>query len=135
LARLLEDGSYDRHVRRIRRLQQARQRVLVEALTSHLGKRVEIQGAASGLHLVAWFPTLSPSAEPQLVKAARERGVRVYPIAPLFHPDSRTKHHGRSAGLVMGYASLELSAIREGVRRLATCLLEVNHAAPSKRPR
>ena len=135
LARLLEDGSYDRHVRRMRRLQQARQRALVEALTSHLGQRVEIRGAASGLHLVAWFPTLPASAEPALVKAARERGVRVHPIGPLFHPESRTKHHGRPAGLVMGYASLELSTIREGVRRLATCLLEVNYGDTSRRRR
>lgn len=135
LARLLEDGSYDRHVRRIRRLQQARQRTLVEALTSHLGQRVEIQGAASGLHLVAWFPTLPASAEPNLVKSAGERGVRVHPIGPLFHPQSRVKQHGRPAGLVMGYASLELSTIREGVRRLATCWVEVSRGASSKRHR
>jgi GntR family transcriptional regulator/MocR family aminotransferase len=135
LARLLEDGSYDRHVRRMRRLQLARQRALVDALTSHFGKRVEIQGAASGLHLVAWFSGLPASAESSLSRAARERGVRVYPIGPLFHPDSRTKRHARPAGLVMGYALLELSTIREGVRRLATYLSEANHRDSSKRRR
>lgn len=124
LALLLEDGSYDRHVRRLRRLQHARQRALIEALTSHFGKRVEIQGAASGLHLVAWFRDMPASAEPALVRAARELGVRVYPIGPLFHPGAYRKRRGVSAGLVMGYALLELAAIQEGVRRLAVCLSE-----------
>jgi GntR family transcriptional regulator/MocR family aminotransferase len=126
LAQLLEDGSYDRHVRRIRRLQQARQRALVEALTARLGRRVEIRGAASGLHLVAWFPSLPSSAEPALVEAARAHGVRVHPIGPLFHPAARTPPHRRPAGLVMGYASLELATIREGVRRLAAGLRELD---------
>ncbi len=135
LARLLEDGSYDRHVRRMRRLQQARQQALVEALASHLGPRVVIQGAASGLHLVAWFPGLPANAEPALVRAAREHGVRVYPIGPLFHPDVRSAQHGRPAGLVMGYALLDLASIHEGVRRLATCLPVADPAGPSARRR
>lgn len=125
LALLLEDGSYDRHVRRMRRLQETRQRALIEALTSTFGKRVEIQGAASGLHLVAWFHDLPASAEPALVQAARERGVRVYPIGPLFHPGAYRKQ-GLSTGLVMGYALLDISTIQEGVRRLAVCLSEAN---------
>ena len=61
LALLLEDGSYGRHVRRIRRLQQARQRALVNALGRHMGNLIEVQGAASGLHLVVWFQALPAS--------------------------------------------------------------------------
>jgi len=122
LARLLEDGSYGRHVRRMRRQQQARQRALVDALTSCFGRRVEIQGAGSGLHLVAWFHGVPAGSEAALVSAAREHGVRVHPIGPLFHPAARARHRQGPAGLVMGYALLEAAAIREGVRRLADCL-------------
>lgn len=125
LARLLEDGSYDRHVRRIRRLQQARQRALIEALDQHLGKEVEVQGASSGLHMVVWFPTLPATAERALVDAARQQGVRVYPIGPLYHPSKARPASQRSAGLVMGYALLELDAIEEGIRRLADALRQI----------
>jgi GntR family transcriptional regulator/MocR family aminotransferase len=125
LALLLEDGSYDRHVRRIRRHQHGRQRALVDALTTHLGSRVRVQGAASGLHLVAWFPELPTSSEPALVTEARRLGVCVYPISPLFHPRSRNKEPQRPAGLIMGYALLELEAIDEGVRRLAAAVSRV----------
>lgn len=122
LALLLENGSYDRHVRRIRRFQQARQHVLVNALGQHLGDQVEVQGAASGLHLVVWFRALPASAEPALVQAARQRGVRVHPISPLFHPRGPAAASRRSAGLVMGYALLDREAIEDGVRRLAEAL-------------
>lgn len=122
LARLLEDGSYDRHVRRMRRLQQARQHALVDALTRHMGKAVRIQGAASGLHLVAWIETLPASAEGALVRAARQQGVRVYPLGPLFYPHAPVKRQKRRAGLVMGYALLDLDEIDEGVRRLAAVI-------------
>jgi GntR family transcriptional regulator/MocR family aminotransferase len=134
LAVLLEDGSYDRHVRRMRRLQQARQRALVDSVTQHLGDRVQIQGAASGLHLVAWFPGLPSSAEAALVQAARERGVRVYPVGPLQLPaHGRTRATiQRPAGLVMGYALLDREAIREGVRRLGSALGIVEHQAASR---
>jgi len=125
LAVLLEDGSYDRHVRRIRRLQHARQAALVHALTSHLGERVEIQGAASGLHLVVWFRALAAKKEPVLVEAARQKGVRVYPVSQFFHPAGRADASIRPAGLVMGYALLERDQIEEGVRRLAAALREL----------
>lgn len=125
LARLLEDGSYDRHVRRIRRLQQARQRALLEALDKHLGDEVEVEGAASGLHLVVWFRALPATTERALVDAARQQGVRVHPIGPLFHPDKGRPAGQRTAGLVMGYALLELDTIEEGIRRLADALRQV----------
>lgn len=124
LAVLLEDGAYDRHVRRMRRLQQARQRALTDALARHMGDRVRIQGAASGLHLLAWIPDLPVNAEPALVQTARDRGVRVYPVGPLYLP-ARARSRStiqQPAGLVMGYALLGTDAIEEGVRRLKLAL-------------
>ena len=123
LALLLENGSYARHLRRMRRAQQARQQALVAALGQHLGDQVEVQGAASGLHMVVWFRALSADLEPALVQAARERGVRVHPIGPFYHP--ARKPVPRPAGLVMGYAALEPQAMAAGVRRLALAVRDV----------
>jgi len=133
LAVLLKDGSYDRHVRRIRRLQHARQRALVDALATHLGERVDVQGAASGLHLAAWFPRLRRQCEQALVEAAHQGGVRVYPISTFFHPAFESAAADRPAGLVMGYALLEKPQIDEGVLRLAAALrrLERRKSWPS----
>ena len=123
LALLLEDGSYDRHVRRIRRLQQARRGALLEALERHLDARVTVQGAASGLHLVAWIRALAHEREVELVEAARqEERVLVYPISRFYLPDTDPRAAARPAGLVMGYALLEPEQIDLGVRRLAAVL-------------
>lgn len=118
LAQLIDDGSYARHVRRMRRKQQARQQALLQALERHLGTQVRIQGAASGLHLAVWFPALPASCEAQLVQAAAQRGVRVYPISPLYLQQAR---HAQ-AGVVMGYALLDLPEIERGVQQLAQAL-------------
>lgn len=127
LALLLEDGTYARHVRRIRRHQWARQRALTDALTQDLGDNIEIQGAASGLHVVVWCKSLPSSAEAALVQAARDLGVRVHPISPLFHPSAAGPALQRSAGLVMGYALLDETLIQEGVKRLSEALRKVRH--------
>lgn len=132
LARLLEDGTYDRHVRRMRRLQQSRQHALIEALGRHFGGDVEVQGAGSGLHLVAWFHALPASAEPALVDAARQRGVRVYPIGPLYRTSARASAAKRRAGLVMGYALLERDAIEAGIKRLAAAVSGLDAHVASK---
>jgi len=134
LALLLEDGSYARHVRRIRRHQAARQRVLTEALTQHLGDQIEIQGAASGLHGVVWCRSLPFSAETALVKAARDLGVRVYPISPLYHPHPTGAALQRPAGLIMGYALLDEAAIEEGVQRLSAALRQIQEGTPTRQP-
>lgn len=130
LALLLDDGSHDRHVRRIRRLQQARQHALVAALGHHFGERVVVQGAASGLHVVAWFPALAAAREPALAAAALQHGVRVHPIGPLFLPGDDNTAPPRAAGLVMGYALLEPRQIDAGVARLAAALRQVEGARP-----
>ncbi len=121
LAQLIDDGSYARHVRRMRRKQHARQQALLQALERHLGTQVRIQGAASGLHLSVWFPGLAASQEAQLVQAAAQRGVRVYPISPLY----RQPAGHAQAGVVMGYALLDLPEIERGVQRLAEALLSL----------
>ena len=125
LALILNNGSYSRHLRRIRRLQLARQRTLLEALETHLTGEVVVQGASSGLHVVVWFHKLPAQAEGDLVNAARERGVRVYPLGPLFEPGTSESRDQMSAGLVMGYALLQEEMIWVGVKRLALALHEV----------
>ena len=125
LARLLEDGSYDRHVRRMRRSQHARQRALVDALTNRFGTRVRIEGCSSGLHLVAWFSGLSAIAESALSHAARELGVRVYPIGPLYYPNCPPETSARQLGLIMGYGLLDHEAVNDGVDRLAAAFDQI----------
>ncbi|MDP3761814.1 MAG: PLP-dependent aminotransferase family protein [Ramlibacter sp.] len=125
LALLLEDGSYERHLRRIRRLQEARRTALLEALEGHLRGRVTVAGASSGLHLVTWIHDVPGDREAELVAEAERERVRVYPLGPLYLPRRGADIGRKSAGLVLGYALLNPERIESGVRRLAASIRRV----------
>jgi GntR family transcriptional regulator/MocR family aminotransferase len=128
LADFLSEGHFDRHLRRARSRYAARRAALREALDSVLGDQVQVAAVDSGLHLVAWFPDLSPSAVNDLVGEARRHDVGVYPIAPYYLSAERAR-----AGLLLGYTLIEERAIREGVRGLGAALERVHKARRAPR--
>lgn len=121
LAALLDSGGYERQVRRMRRENERRRTALLEAIKRHLPVDAQVAGSAAGLHLVLWLPALGPAQEPQLIAAARAAGVGVYPVSPLFVRPARALAP-RPAGLILGYASLTLAQIDQGMQRLAGAL-------------
>ena len=61
------------------------------------------------------------AADDAVVAAARDQGVGVYPLSSLYAA-TPGKRPDRPAGLVLGYASLAVEPIREGIRRLGRAL-------------
>lgn len=132
LAALLESGAYDSHVKRARRRNAERRQALLEALHRSFGNRIRIEGAAAGLHVVAWFPDLRTSSEAELVRSARSKGVGVYPVSELYD----RRRQGRQVrpngarpdvvGLVMGYSALDTRQINRGCKLLAAALQEID---------
>lgn len=116
LARFLESGDLDRHVRRARLRNRERRETLVAAIREALGDDAQIEGANAGLHLVCWLPRLPPRQLGAVARAAAERGVGVYPISPYYAEPPPV------AGFVLGYAGLRPEDLREGVARLTAVL-------------
>lgn len=117
LATLLEAGSYERHVRKMRRSNGERRAALITALKSSFGERIEIVGTSAGLHVVVWFREIGAQHEARLIETARAAGIGIYPVSPLYlerKPDL--------AGMVLGYASLTPAALRGGTERLASAI-------------
>lgn len=123
LAALIDSGHYERHVRRVRREHERRRAALLQAIAQHLPQDVRVDGAAAGLHVVLWLPGLRLQDTDRLVALARRHAVGVYPVGPLFAPDT-PRDVPQSAGLILGYASLTPDQIREGIARLAQALAE-----------
>lgn len=121
LATLIEDGGYERHIRRARRLHHERRATLLNALRHRLGDRVTIEGADAGLHIVVWLNDAPSDGEAALISAARAAGVGLYGIGPLYFGSAGTAQTDR-IGLVMGYASLDTRQIERGVHVLAGLL-------------
>ncbi len=75
LARLIESGRFDRHLRRMRGVYAARRQALVAALAQH-APAVRLTGLAAGFHAVAHLP--GPAAEKSVVAGATVRSVGLF---------------------------------------------------------
>ncbi|WP_334148135.1 MocR-like pyridoxine biosynthesis transcription factor PdxR [Hyphomicrobium sp.] len=119
LTTMLERGTYDAHVRKIRRRNGERRATLLNALRHTFGDKISIEGADAGLHIVAWLRDVPLSMESKLTKRALDRGVRIHSVAPLYDAAAAIKNKPDHVGLVMGYASLDTRRIERGVHLLA----------------
>ena len=114
LAEFIASGMYERYLRRVRRRNAARRKVLLEAIRRHLGDRVEVTGEGGGAHIVVW--PRHQVAEQAVIQRAASRGVGIYGLSPY-----RLKRPSR-AGFILGYARMREAEIREGIRRLGEAL-------------
>nr|WP_307808113.1 PLP-dependent aminotransferase family protein [Streptomyces oryzae] len=111
LARLMESGAFERHLRLLRRRHRARRDAMIAAIRTHL-PYARVHGAAAGLHLMV---TLPPGvSDTALASRALAHGVKTQPLS--WH----TQRPGRP-GLVLGYAAATPTTIAEGIALLARC--------------
>jgi GntR family transcriptional regulator/MocR family aminotransferase len=116
LADFIAGGHLERHARRARIRTAARRAVLLDTVESELGTRARIRGASAGLHVLLELPAVRARDVSRLRTACRQHGVGVYPATPFY---AKPPAH---AELLLGYAALDESQIREGIRRLARAI-------------
>jgi GntR family transcriptional regulator/MocR family aminotransferase len=114
LARLIESGRYDRHLRRMRGAYGRKRAALVAALAEH-APEVSLHGLAAGFHAVARLP--AGVDEEAVVAQARERSIGVYGMSA-----SRSSGAAEPAELVLGFGNLSEDAIRRGIAGIADLL-------------
>lgn len=114
LAEFIGSGIYERYLRRVRRRNATRRRVLLESIAKHLGPRVAVTGAGAGAHVVLWLKR--GVREETVITQAAERGVGIYGVSPYF-----VRGSARS-GVLLGYARMRDAEIREGILRLGKIL-------------
>jgi len=140
LARFIESGQLDRHLRRARLIYRARRDALLRALATSI-PTARVQGVAAGLHAVVRLP--AGLEEAAVVAAAAERSIRVYALGSYYAAERSTP-----PALVLGYAALTEPAIAAGIADLGRIIAatsrrsvsaggpeqhEAQHRAPSGR--
>ncbi|WP_348789910.1 PLP-dependent aminotransferase family protein [Leifsonia sp. NPDC080035] len=114
LARLIESGRYDRHLRRMRAVYAGRRDALAAALQAH-APTVRLTGLAAGFHAVAH---LAPDADEQwIIDEARARGVALYGMST--YRSTRSPHPPQ---LVFGFGNTSEESIRAGIAAVADIL-------------
>jgi len=122
VADFIADGHFGRHLRRMREVYAERLDVLLRSAEEHLGGLLEISSIEAGLQTVGWLAPGLDDAE--AVELAAKRGVEVLPIARY-----GTEGAGRG-GLHLGFAAVEPTEVRRGVRDLAKTLEELARRRP-----
>jgi GntR family transcriptional regulator/MocR family aminotransferase len=116
VAEFITSGLYERHLRRLRRINAERRKALLNAIHDYLSGCVELGGDGSGTHVILW-PKKGASEDEVIAKAAsRNVGVsRISRYQSYFKKASRT-------GFMLAYTTLNEDEIREGIRFLAEVL-------------
>ncbi|MER6298914.1 PLP-dependent aminotransferase family protein [Kitasatospora sp. NPDC001539] len=114
LARLIESGRFDRHLRRMRATYAGRRAVLLDALGAH-APALTVSGLAAGFHAVAHLP--AGVDEHRVTTAARERSVGLYGIS-----GCRASRSTAPAQLVLGFGDVGERAIAEGIAAVGRLL-------------
>jgi GntR family transcriptional regulator/MocR family aminotransferase len=114
LAKLIESGRFDRHLRRMRGVYAARRQVLVAALAQH-APSVTLTGLAAGFHAVAHLPP--PAAEKSVVAGATVRSVGLYGMSTY-----RSSGADRPGQLVVGFGNLSERTIEAGIAAVGDLL-------------
>ena len=118
LAEFIAEGHFERHVRRMRRLYQERQQILVNEVKRNLGGLVEMKADDAGMHLVGWLPDYIDDRE--AAQKAALQNLRFQSIS-----DSSINKYPRN-GLVFGYAAFDEQQIKDGIEKLAEILISMS---------
>jgi GntR family transcriptional regulator / MocR family aminotransferase len=116
LASLIQQGLFERHLRRVRRIYAERRTVLVSAIERHLGTRVSYHDSAAGLHLLLWVHPVRAVRWREFLLHASSRQVAAFAATSLF---ARTP---RSLPLMLAYGGIEAANIEPGIGALADAI-------------
>ena len=122
LADFMQQGHYERHLRRARALCQQRLAALTEAARRHCGSALGIRPARTGLHVVA---DLAFADADRVFAEAAARGVEVMPLSAYYHAAPRPPN-----ALVLGFGGVRPDAIDDGMARLAAAIDAARHRGP-----
>ncbi|MEV7523476.1 PLP-dependent aminotransferase family protein [Streptomyces sp. NPDC091371] len=107
LARMIESGRFDRHLRRMRTVYAARRTTLVAALAEH-APEVRVTGLAAGFHAIAHLD--GSAREQDVIAAAHARSVGLCGMSTC-----RSSRATAPAQLVLGFGNVGERSITAGI--------------------
>ncbi len=111
VADFIDEGHFERHLKRLRKVYGLRRQTLTQGLDFYLPALLEYSPVKAGLHVMLYLPP--ELDETSIIKRALSEGVGVYPGGP-YH-----LHQPSQPSILLGFSGLSRSEIEEGVKRLA----------------
>lgn len=117
LAEFIVDGHFARHLRRMRKIYQERQEVLITEVENELSDFVEMAEDNAGMHLIGWLP--EGVDDLTIAKKVIEDGIKVAAVSVY------TLSKFNRGGLILGYTAINKEQIRDGVKKLRLILEKI----------
>lgn len=111
LARFINEGDLDKHMRTMLTVLKKRNRVLTKALHEEFGDRVEVAGKNSGLHVFATVH--NGMSQSELIRSARVEGAAVFGTQQCYFASPAPENT-----LFIGFAAIDAEDIPKGVEVL-----------------
>lgn len=112
LALFIDEGHFERHLRRMRKVYETRRTTMLAAFDEHFGDRAAITGTESGMHVLVNIQGVTDADE--FMDSARKQGVGIYSARPYYLGKPPP-----GASFLMGYSSVSEDGIRRGIAILA----------------
>ncbi|CAM3369271.1 PLP-dependent aminotransferase family protein [Paenibacillus lupini] len=110
--RFMKEGYFESHIRKMRKLYQARHKTLLRVIQELFGSRVGVIGQKSGMHLL--LDVYNRSSD-ELIEQAYQQGVIVYtPRLNWLNPEECPPSY-----IMLGFGGLSEEKIRDGIIRLS----------------
>ena len=113
LAKFMEAGHWERHIRRMRTLYKKKHDILLRAIDQHFGRRGVVVGQGAGLHVILQLAATTRS-EAELIESARQQGIQLLPMTDFYNPGAPD-----ATMLLLGFGGLSASEIETGIAHLA----------------
>jgi GntR family transcriptional regulator/MocR family aminotransferase len=126
LLEFMRKGQFAAHVRRMRRLYEDRQTVLIEEIEAKTSGFLRIEPADTGMHLIGYLPPGVDDLE--FCAAARAKGISLRPLSACFMAEPR------QSGVILGFAAIPPKRIRWGVEQLAAVIDDLRSGAGAPPP-
>lgn len=113
LAKFMEQGHWDRHVRRMRIIYKKKHDTLLRAVEHHFGSQAVVVGQGAGLHVVLQLAGTT-LGETEIIERAQQKGIRLFPFSAFFATGEPV-----STRLMLGFGGMAAGEIEQGIALLS----------------
>lgn len=113
MAAFMREGHWPAHVRRMRTSSHKKRILILESIKKHFGTAANVVESPGSLYVLLQVDDRRDEA--QLIQAAAQRGVRVYPTSQYWQGNPPDDWHY----VLVGYAGIGVDAIAAGIEELA----------------
>ena len=116
MAKFIEDGFLDRHIKKMKSIYFKKRNKLIKALKETFKDRVSISGSEAGLHLIASFKDIY--FDDLLMNKIKEDNIEITPMIKHYIKSNSDDESNYNNSLIFGYGNTNMESIEEGVKRL-----------------